>query len=958
MWVFFVIGQQASKNRRSHQKSLSLCANSKPMKKLLLPCLLFMVTFVQAQVNAGDDQTICIGQSTQLNGSGPSNYTYEWTSVPTDNSISDPTSLTPTITPILTTTYVYTLTGRSVSTTNLVDNGDFEDGNVGFTSSYVYSPGPNGLWNEGTYAITDDASYNHNNFTCNNDHTSNGVNFMAVNGAGQAGVEVWSQTITGITPNTEYEFSTWVASLSSISPATLQFRINGVLLGTPFTASSVTCQWNKFFEKWDSGTATSADISIINQNTATNGNDFSLDDINFSLVTYYDDDCDVVVAAVPTSDFSMDNQSCSSDTTLVTYTGSAPPTATYDWDFGAATVISGNGAGPYELQWSTAGFHNVSLSVDDICSSDTTTKSINIKLSPTASVSADATSIPYGTSTTLHGSMSGSPGPLAFEWFPDAMVEDPASQDTDTKQLEQTTLFTFMVADQTSLCETPDTITIHITGGPLNVLTLTATPDTICFGQETTLNLQVEGGSGNYSVTWTADVGPDPIETTTNILVSPDETTTYQATVTDGFNTAPTLSVEVVVRPQIAIHSQPIDYLVEVDQTASFQVDASHLLNYQWQLSMDQGTNWQDLSETPPYSGTTSALLNIDPCAADMTGNLYRCLLTGHCDPVTTTAAELTVIDAPTFMGTLVDTTICQGDTVYVRCMVENFIDIQEYQLIFKIDTSLLGFLDFINISPELDPPYDYSLGDSIGIYRDDLLTANTVSNGRIFNIGFLALEAGTTSIEWSAYTYVENSHGFRAPVFLSPASLTINPLPVTADTAYASIDSLNILDEVDIDFEVSGGSGDEVEWTTDSCGGTLVGYGNPLTLFRPDRTTSYYAKWTNDCGESQCKQVEVIVTERFVFTVPTAFTPNGDGLNDDFSIISPSTLPYFEWQIYNRWGQIVFQSNDQYEVWDGSIKGAPAPQGTYIWKATYQYRLDGNASDQHQETGMVTLIY
>jgi len=69
-------------------------------------------------VNAGDDQTICIGEITTLQGIGSPTFTYLWTSIPEDLTISDPTILTPTIQPFELTEY--TLEGRSVSFTNLV----------------------------------------------------------------------------------------------------------------------------------------------------------------------------------------------------------------------------------------------------------------------------------------------------------------------------------------------------------------------------------------------------------------------------------------------------------------------------------------------------------------------------------------------------------------------------------------------------------------------------------------------------------------------------------------------------------------------------------------------------------------------------------------------------------------------------------------------------------------------
>ncbi len=72
-------------------------------------------------------------------------------------------------------------------------------------------------------------------------------------------------------------------------------------------------------------------------------------------------------------------------------------------------------------------------------------------------------------------------------------------------------------------------------------------------------------------------------------------------------------------------------------------------------------------------------------------------------------------------------------------------------------------------------------------------------------------------------------------------------------------------------------------------------------------------------------------------FHIPNAFTPNGDGLNDEFKLISKSdNISAFKLHIYNRWGQMVFESNDIPNGWDGKIKGEDAPAGTYVYRIKY----------------------
>ena len=68
---------------------------------------------------------------------------------------------------------------------------------------------------------------------------------------------------------------------------------------------------------------------------------------------------------------------------------------------------------------------------------------------------------------------------------------------------------------------------------------------------------------------------------------------------------------------------------------------------------------------------------------------------------------------------------------------------------------------------------------------------------------------------------------------------------------------------------------------------------------------------------------------------VPNAFTPNGDGKNDIFkpTYIGVSELKYF--RVFNRYGQVVFETTQQRQGWDGSLHGLPAPEGAYVWEVS-----------------------
>jgi hypothetical protein len=167
------------------------------------------------------------------------------------------------------------MTGHAFAT-NLVINGSFESGNTGFTSGYALGS----LYGAGAYVIGTNPQNYHPHFA--NISAEDGANMMIVNGASASGVPVWTETGLTITPNTTYYFSTWVASVTPVAPANLQFSINGSNVGNLQATSSTN--WQQFYTTWNSGNATSAKISLVNLNTQADGNDFALDNIAFNTV--------------------------------------------------------------------------------------------------------------------------------------------------------------------------------------------------------------------------------------------------------------------------------------------------------------------------------------------------------------------------------------------------------------------------------------------------------------------------------------------------------------------------------------------------------------------------------------------------------------------------------------------------------------------------------------------------
>lgn len=90
---------------------------------------------------------------------------------------------------------------------------------------------------------------------------------------------------------------------------------------------------------------------------------------------------------------------------------------------------------------------------------------------------------------------------------------------------------------------------------------------------------------------------------------------------------------------------------------------------------------------------------------------------------------------------------------------------------------------------------------------------------------------------------------------------------------------------------------------------------------------------------------------------VPNAFSPNGDGVNDEFKAYPACPLLEFEMRVFNRWGQLVYLSNNPNDGWDGFVDGKLAMPGHYVWLVKFAL-ANGPNTIQLQRKGGVTLMY
>lgn len=127
----------------------------------------------------------------------------------------------------------------------------------------------------------------------------------------------------------------------------------------------------------------------------------------------------------------------------------------------------------------------------------------------------------------------------------------------------------------------------------------------------------------------------------------------------------------------------------------------------------------------------------------------------------------------------------------------------------------------------------------------------------------------------------------------------------------------------------------------------------NPRASYPDTGMYRYFVRVESAYGCVGRDTVDVLVVPGAYFTVPNAFSPNGDGLNDIFRprAVGYQSLKYF--RVFNRWGQEVYYGETLETGWDGTYKGRPAELGVYFWEIVYVDRFGKEGATK----GDVTLI-
>ncbi len=531
-------------------------------------------------INAGISKSICRGDSTTLQASGADLYLWSPSTGLSNTNISNPVA-----NPSATTTY--TVTGY-IASGELVTNGDFNQGNNGFLSDYSfvngfantavgYSSGT-GLYPESKYTVvanrTDsNVTLYHPAFFGNGRNQGNIVGrnddkYMAINGATVIGQKIWSQTVE-VVPNNNYSFSAWITSINAGNPSLLRFLINGIEIGPQISAPSALYTWKQFYTVWNSGSATTAEITIINDNSVANGNDFGLDDISFSTTCSNSSTVTITVNSPLTANAISNPQvttfCLNGDAGIIQ--GALPTggngTYTYQWQLSSddTTWSNINGATDQSYNpgvvYSTTRFRRIVTSGS--CSSESNICTITITASTAITnntITSPATSsfCVSGDPANITGSTpsgGGNAGSFSYVWLSStdgnnfSIIAGATGTSYNPGVVTQTTYFRRVVSKGSCNSDESNIILISINQSPsIDVIST----GSLCGSGSATLEVQSESGA---TIKWYATEQSSAVLNTTLIFSTPivTQTTTYYAQATKSGCTSNRIPVVVTVNP-------------------------------------------------------------------------------------------------------------------------------------------------------------------------------------------------------------------------------------------------------------------------------------------------------------------------------------------------------------------------------------------------------------------------
>jgi len=560
--------------------------------------------------------------------------------------------------------------------------------------------------------------------------------------------------------------------------------------------------------------------------------------------------------------------------------------------------------------------------------------------------------------------VAGPTGDLSYEWV-DTSTGIVISSDPGVT-VSPTVMTTYCVTVTDNACNglfDQDCVTVDVIDMAVDAV---ADQYTVCAGTpvELTASNNPDSGTGTYQ--WYDDAG-NLVNTGKIINVVPTVTTSYYCTITDGCekNTLP-VTITVNQLPLVSATSAansicPDEYIT---------INASGANTYFWTANpADPTLAGQETGASPSVSPTASTVYTL----TGVDGNGCE-----NTDQLSVTVKPRMYADFTSSVQTACEdesiTFTYQGNGMTSANYQWDFNgDVRSGQGPHNVSWSTMGTKNItlvvtqdqcvsepVTQSVEINPtPHaDFNMGVSKGCVPLTVDFTNTSTNTTpdvTYHWDFGS--AGTTTQSSPSQVFTNPGQYNVSLVVANPGCQDVMTIPVAVDAypvpqAEFSANPMKIsLKNPYITF-TSNSTGDNLTYQWNTGDGTV--YTEPT--FTHTYADSGYFNVTlvaeNEFGCLDTVAHTVTITPRFLIHVPTAFTPNNDGLNDKLRVTG-NGVKKFSISIYNRWGNLIFESEDINVSWDGKINGKPALPGVYVY---HTYFMDDN-DEVSEQTGSFTLM-
>ncbi len=412
---------------------------------------------------------------------------------------------------------------------------------------------------------------------------------------------------------------------------------------------------------------------------------------------------------------------------------------------------------------------------------------------------------------------------------------------------------------------------------------------TICYGDSTQVWASGSGGTPGYTINWT----PSGFTGTGPIMVNPLSTTDYCFTVTDANGcVSPAACVTVDVLPQIQIDMMPSTSICSGDPvsiTSSASGGNGGPYSFTW---VDDAGN----SHTPTGTGSPSTI-NDSPGA----DTWYYVTVSDGCSLEEFDSVYVTIDALPTADLTVLDSNGCEAFTA-------NFNLDTDIGVNFDFDFDCDGVVDYSGTNSTPSNTYGNS-----GLY--DVCVTVTSADGCVTNI----METGIVEV------YPVPTAGF------TPEPTVTTEVDPSVTMYNGSSGAINYIWTFGDGDTISGVASDIIG--TGNSSGTV---GEPTHFYENVGTYDITQIVTNQYGCTDQVTHTVTIQPEQTLYVPNSFTPNGDGKNDFFfpqgQAIDEAN---FEMFIFDRWGELIYETSSLSLPWDGSVKGRSgsiAKTDVYVW--------------------------